>query len=105
MSKHTTSTVALAKVAALRAQQPARFGTQELLAKATGLHQTTWSHYLRGVARPGKHERKTLRRRLGIDPVDWDTPCESFGDLTIGHDGTVTVDRSPEFSQTAGEAT
>lgn len=105
MSTHATGTVALAKVAALRASEPARLGTQELLAKATGLHQTTWSHYLTGKARPGRHERKILRRKLGIAPEEWDTPLDSSSGLTIGHPPNVTVDRSPEFSQAATEAT
>jgi hypothetical protein len=92
----TTMTVALARVAELRASEPAKYGTQELLAKATGLHQTTWSGYLRGKARPGRHERKILKRRLGIAPESWDMPCDV---LTNDHMQKVTVDRSSEFSQ------
>jgi len=66
-------TAAVLAVRALMARDPKRYGTQMLLAGATGLSQTAWSQYLRGAKRPNKHTRKMLRRKLGIEPGAWDS--------------------------------
>jgi len=66
-------TAAVLAVRALMVRDPKRYGTQMLLAGATGLSQTAWSQYLRGAKKPNKHSRKMLRRKLGIDPGAWDS--------------------------------
>lgn len=121
---------AIAAVFELRAQDPKRYGTQALLAKATGLDQKSWSNYLRGVV-PGRLAREAIQRKLKIsaklwyrkefdsqghrnDPKDITAPAQAAVDAKVSCVGqTLTeqtdsdgprVDRDPAFSQIAPES-
>lgn len=59
------------------ASDPARYGTQEKLAEATGLDQKSWSNYLRGECLPSRLARAEIERRLNIAPDLWSQSADA----------------------------
>jgi hypothetical protein len=53
---------------------PARYGTQVLLARATGLDQKSWSNYLSCESKPSRLARRQIQRKMGIPTSAWDLP-------------------------------
>lgn len=79
MSTSHPPNAAVAAVLALRERDPKRYGTQALLAKATGLDQKSWSNYLGGVI-PSKLAREAIQRKLKINAKLWNQAVEGAAD-------------------------
>ena len=87
MSTSHPPNAAVAAVLALRKQDPQKYGTQALLAKATGLDQKSWSNYINGVI-PSKLARDAIQRKLKINSKLWNQPADGASD----HRNNPTVD-------------
>lgn len=79
MSTSHPPNAAVAAVLALRERDPKRYGTQALLAKATGLDQKSWSNYLGGVI-PSKLAREAIQRKLKINAKLWNQAADGAAD-------------------------
>lgn len=79
MSTSHPPNAAIAAVLALRAQDPKRYGTQALLAKATGLDQKSWSNYFNGIV-PSKLAREAIQRKLKINAKLWNQAADAASD-------------------------